>query len=148
MHMEGYFNSCTDFKHPFQSLLALPASYSLCCFISLILPQRQHHFNSEKRSYKIIPLLILVKYVLLFNCLLSRERLYRVVRRMHRQTPSPHTRPAVYSLPRERVMGPTQHPQCLPGVKRLGCQADHFPQISADVKNKWIYASTPPWSDA
>jgi hypothetical protein len=60
--MEWYFISCTDFKHPLQSLLAVPDSFSLCNLISLILPpSRQHHLKSEKWSYKIVPLLILVK---------------------------------------------------------------------------------------
>jgi hypothetical protein len=30
------------------------------------------------------------------------------------------------------------------GVKRLGCEADHSPPASAEVKKMWIYTSTPP----
>jgi hypothetical protein len=47
------------------------------------------------------------------------------------------------------VLGPTQLPiQWLPGdllpwVKRPGREADHSPPTSADVKNKWLYTSTP-----
>jgi hypothetical protein len=39
------------------------------------------------------------------------------------------------------------HPDWLrgssPGLKRLGHVADHSPPSSAEVKNKWIYTSTP-----
>jgi hypothetical protein len=31
-----------------------------------------------------------------------------------------------------------------PGVKRPGREADHSPPSSAEVKNAWRYASTPP----
>jgi hypothetical protein len=30
-----------------------------------------------------------------------------------------------------------------PGVKRLGREADHSPPSSIEVKNNWIYTSTP-----
>jgi hypothetical protein len=30
------------------------------------------------------------------------------------------------------------------GVKWLGCEDDHSPPSSAEVKNAWIYAYTPP----
>jgi len=30
------------------------------------------------------------------------------------------------------------------GVKQLGCEADHSPLSSAEVKNMWIYISTSP----
>jgi hypothetical protein len=46
--------------------------------------------------------------------------------------------------------GPAQFPiQSVPGalslgVKRPGCEADHSPAPSAEVKNAWIYTSTPP----
>jgi hypothetical protein len=33
----------------------------------------------------------------------------------------------------------------LPGVKRPGREADHSSQTSAEVKNTWIYTSTPPY---
>jgi hypothetical protein len=33
-----------------------------------------------------------------------------------------------------------------PGVKWLGCEADHSPPSSAKVKNKWNSSSTPPIS--
>jgi hypothetical protein len=32
-----------------------------------------------------------------------------------------------------------------PGVKRPECEAEHWPQSSAEVKNTWIYTSTPPY---
>jgi hypothetical protein len=32
-----------------------------------------------------------------------------------------------------------------PGVKRQGREADHSPPTSAEVKNMWIYTSTPPY---
>jgi hypothetical protein len=32
------------------------------------------------------------------------------------------------------------------GVKRLGCEADHSPPTSAEVKKIWIYTSTPPYA--
>jgi hypothetical protein len=33
-----------------------------------------------------------------------------------------------------------------PGLKRPGCEANHSPPTSAEVKKKWIYTSTPPWA--
>jgi hypothetical protein len=33
-----------------------------------------------------------------------------------------------------------------PEVKRLGREADHSPPTSAEVKNTWIYTSTPPYA--
>jgi hypothetical protein len=45
------------------------------------------------------------------------------------------------TLPR-RVLGPTQR-ALSPGVQRPGHEADHSPPTSADVKNTWIYTSTP-----
>jgi hypothetical protein len=32
----------------------------------------------------------------------------------------------------------------LPGVKRQGCEADHSPPTSVEVKKMWIYTSNPP----
>jgi hypothetical protein len=49
------------------------------------------------------------------------------------------------------VLGPTQPPLqwvpgiLSPGVKRSGREADHPPPTSAQVKNTWIYTSTPPY---
>jgi hypothetical protein len=31
-----------------------------------------------------------------------------------------------------------------PGVKQQGCEADHSPPSSAEVRNTWSYTSTPP----
>jgi hypothetical protein len=51
--------------------------------------------------------------------------------------------------PSRPVLGPTQSPiQWVPGalspeVKRPGREADHSPPTSAEVKNSWIYTSTP-----
>jgi len=48
------------------------------------------------------------------------------------------------------ALGPNQPPiQWVPGalslgVKRLGCEADHSPPPSAEVKNVWSYTSSPP----
>jgi hypothetical protein len=33
-----------------------------------------------------------------------------------------------------------------PGVTRQGCEADHSPPISAEVKKMWIYTYTPPYA--
>jgi hypothetical protein len=33
-----------------------------------------------------------------------------------------------------------------PGIKRPGREADYSPQTSAEVKNTWIYTSTPPYA--
>jgi hypothetical protein len=33
-----------------------------------------------------------------------------------------------------------------PGVKGKGREADHSPTVSAEVKKKWIYTSTPPYT--
>jgi hypothetical protein len=49
-----------------------------------------------------------------------------------------------------RSLGPTQPPiQWVPGalslgVKRLGCETDHFLPSSAEVKNTWSYTYAPP----
>jgi len=32
---------------------------------------------------------------------------------------------------------------CFPGVKQLGCKADHSPPSNGEVKNVWSYISTP-----
>jgi hypothetical protein len=43
-------------------------------------------------------------------------------------------------------LGPTQPPiQRLLGVKQSGCEADHSPPSSAEVKNAWKYTSTLPY---
>jgi hypothetical protein len=48
------------------------------------------------------------------------------------------------------ALGPTQPPiQWVPGavslgIKRPGCEADHTPPSSAEVKNAWSYTSTLP----
>jgi hypothetical protein len=34
--------------------------------------------------------------------------------------------------------------ELFPGVRRLGREADHSPPTSVEVKNMWIYISTPP----
>jgi hypothetical protein len=31
-----------------------------------------------------------------------------------------------------------------PGVKKLGCEANHSPPSSPEVKNVWSYTSNPP----
>jgi hypothetical protein len=47
------------------------------------------------------------------------------------------------------ALGPTQPPiqwvlgSFSPGLKQLGCEADHSPISSAKVKNVWHYTSTP-----
>jgi hypothetical protein len=33
-----------------------------------------------------------------------------------------------------------------PGVKRPGCEADHSPTTSVEVKKKWTHTTTPPYS--
>jgi hypothetical protein len=35
---------------------------------------------------------------------------------------------------------------CFPGVKRPGREADHSSPTSAEVKEMWIYTSTPPYA--
>jgi hypothetical protein len=44
---------------------------------------------------------------------------------------------------------PTSYPMGMgalfPGVKRPGREADRSPPASAEVKNTWIYTSTPPY---
>jgi hypothetical protein len=45
------------------------------------------------------------------------------------------------------LLGSTQasiHQRPTPGVKQLGCEADHSPPPSAKMKNVWSYTSTPP----
>jgi hypothetical protein len=47
------------------------------------------------------------------------------------------------------ALGPTQSPiHWVPGalslgIKRPGCEADHSPPSSAELKNSWSYISTP-----
>jgi hypothetical protein len=54
------------------------------------------------------------------------------------------------SMSSRPVLGPTQPPiQCVPGalppgIKRPGREVDNSPPSSAEVKNTWIYTSTPP----
>jgi hypothetical protein len=33
-----------------------------------------------------------------------------------------------------------------PGVKRPGREADHSPPTSVEIKNTWVYTSTPPYA--
>jgi hypothetical protein len=33
-----------------------------------------------------------------------------------------------------------------PVVKLLGCEADHYPPTTAEVKKMWIYTSIPPYA--
>jgi hypothetical protein len=55
-----------------------------------------------------------------------------------------------FSTASRPILGPTQPPiqrvqgALSLGVKRLGREADHSPPSSAEVKNAWIYTSTPP----
>jgi hypothetical protein len=57
----------------------------------------------------------------------------------------------LFSIAFRAALGPTQPPiQCVPEVlspeaKRPGREADHLPPSSAEVKNVWSYASTPPY---
>jgi len=54
-----------------------------------------------------------------------------------------------FTAPRT-ALGPTQPPmKWVPGalsprVKRPGCEDDHSPPSSAEVKNMWGYTATPP----
>jgi hypothetical protein len=56
----------------------------------------------------------------------------------------------LFLTPWRPVLKPTQPPiQWVPDapsreVKRSGRDADHLPPNSAEVKNAWIYSSTPP----
>jgi hypothetical protein len=64
---------------------------------------------------------------------------------------SPGRGKIVLSTSSRPVLGPTQLPiQWIPGafsrgVKRPGREADYSPPTSAEVKNTWIYTSTPPY---
>jgi hypothetical protein len=58
----------------------------------------------------------------------------------------------LFSTSSRPVLGPTQPPiqwvpwAISPGVKRPGREADHSPPTGAEVKNTWIYTSTPPYA--
>jgi hypothetical protein len=59
----------------------------------------------------------------------------------------------LFSTASRPVLGPTQPliqwgtgRALSPGVKRPGYEADHSPPTSAEVKNTWIYTSTPPYA--
>jgi hypothetical protein len=63
---------------------------------------------------------------------------------------------------RSRIFSSTRHPDRMwrppsllsngyrgalsPGVKPPGCETDHSPPTSAEVKKMWIYISTPPYA--
>jgi hypothetical protein len=55
----------------------------------------------------------------------------------------------LFSMSPGPALGSTQPPNqwvsgaLSPGVKRPGCEADHSPPASAEVKKMWIYTSTP-----
>jgi hypothetical protein len=56
----------------------------------------------------------------------------------------------LFSTSSRPVLGNTQPIQWVPwafppGVRRPGHEADHSPPASAQVKNTWIYTSTPPY---
>jgi hypothetical protein len=52
----------------------------------------------------------------------------------------------------DRLWGSPQHPiqwvpaTLSPGVKRPGCEADHSPPSSPEVKKLWFYTCTPPYA--
>jgi hypothetical protein len=56
------------------------------------------------------------------------------------------------SMSSRPALGSTQLPiQWVPGalspeVKRPGCEADHSPPTSAEVKKTWVYTSIPPYA--
>jgi hypothetical protein len=56
----------------------------------------------------------------------------------------------LFTIMSRLALGPTQPPiQCIPGalslgVKWLGCEADHSPPSSAEVKNAWGCTPIPP----
>jgi hypothetical protein len=50
----------------------------------------------------------------------------------------------LFSIAARAALGPTQPPiQWVPGVKRQGREADHFPPSSAEVKNTGAIPSLP-----
>jgi hypothetical protein len=50
----------------------------------------------------------------------------------------------LFSTSSRPALGTTQPSiQWAPGVKWLGCEADHSPPASTEVKKIWIYTSTP-----
>jgi hypothetical protein len=58
-----------------------------------------------------------------------------------------------FSTSSRPALGPTQPPiqwigngALSPRVKRQGCEADHSPATSVEVKKMWIYTSTPPYA--
>jgi hypothetical protein len=58
----------------------------------------------------------------------------------------------VFTTVSRPILGPTPSPiQLVPGapslgVKRPGCEADHSPPSSAELKNAWSYTSTPQYT--
>jgi hypothetical protein len=51
----------------------------------------------------------------------------------------------IFSTSFRPALGPTQSPiQWVPRVKRPGRDGDYSPTVSAEVKNTWIYTSSPP----
>jgi hypothetical protein len=82
---------------------------------------------------------------------ISRYSDWLLARRPRGQSSSPSmVKNFLFSMSSRPALGSTQ-PQIQwvlgalsPGIKRRqGCEADHSPQASAEVKNMWIYTSTP-----
>jgi hypothetical protein len=58
----------------------------------------------------------------------------------------------IFSSSHHPALGPTQAPiywvpgVFSPGLERQGREADHLPPAGAEVKEMWIYTSTPPYA--
>jgi hypothetical protein len=57
-----------------------------------------------------------------------------------------------FSISSRPVLASTQPPMqwvpglfFFPGIKQQGCEAEHSPPTSAEVKKTWTYTSTPPY---
>jgi hypothetical protein len=70
------------------------------------------------------------------------------VRRPSSRSSSPgRVKNFLFSKSSRPALEPTQPPiQWVPGALSPGCEADHSPPASVEVKKMWIYTSTPPYT--
>jgi hypothetical protein len=99
-------------------------------------------------------LLVLLHIIIIIIIIIKQHSRYsdwlRAIRLRGRSSSPRRGKILLLSSSSSPVLGPTQPPiqwverTLSPGVKRPGREADHSFPTNAEVKNKWIYTSTPP----